>query len=401
MLEQAQCYIDHFLSQNPVSQIGAEELYSVDQKGRWFANGGQLTLSGWIKGTSPELKVRLHFDSGNTFDCVINKRPPPVAGSSGNQTVDFSVETYVPAGLHLATLEYCAISSPAWIPLCTRSLVAEISPLLLRLETAIPPVSQHRDHLIQGWCFHPQEKIRSLSVSRGLATSDLTHGIARPDVGSSYAWSNQSLSSGFSGSIELLPGDDDVVLSVSLENGAILREIIARRILVQDDALTRANEALSRRPLDTGIADSLPFCRLNEILRFGKEDTIRPFLDFGWHEPENGLRWAVGPRAGLRFRFNSAERPSSMKITVIPLIVAMKAERQRIQIILPYNTEPETLELTSAPTQEFTLHFQVLDFESNVLTVQFGFPDAARPHDLGLSNDIRLLSVAFVKLVFA
>ncbi len=407
-LRHAQDHIDCLLSEDAVSANptvqpatkpgdAAGTLYSIDQKEALYAKNGELVLTGKIRKTAPGMKVRLRTDREDVFDCSLSELP---ASSPHEQMMGFALRTYVPAGLHLVTLEYHTEQSADWIVLARRSLIAEVSALLLRIETAIPPTKSPGECVIQGWCLHPQEKIKSLSVRHGPVTSVITWGMERPDVASSYPWNSQASHAGFAGSFKIQPGEDDVVLTAHLESGLVLQEVIARRVLVPDEILNAVNDALSR-PLVEGVTTPPSFCPLNQTLYFGRNDTIRPFLESGWHAPEQGLRWAIGPRAGLRFRFKPTEFPTSMRITVVPLTVENKVERQRIHIDQPPKIAPEAVELSGSQPRELIFSLSQPATDTGELRVSFGFPDAVRPHDLGLSNDIRMLSVAFISLTFA
>jgi hypothetical protein len=79
-----------------------------------------------------------------------------------------------------------------------------------------------------------------------------------------------------------------------------------------------------------------------------------------------------------------------------------KIARQRIRLILPEGVRPEIFELKRAePTAIMWLLPGKLAHD-HVLELTFQFPDAAAPADLGLSDDVRRLSVSFIELrVFA
>jgi|GEM_PF-2048338 len=142
-------------------------------------------------------------------------------------------------------------------------------------------------------------------------------------------------------------------------------------------------------------------CELNQVLYFGRQNTAEPFLEGGWSEPAEDFRWATGRKARLRLRFGSEQKPTRAHLVLFPLLVPGRVERQRVNIELPAGTNPQVLEMTRREKHEFVVQLPPSESLSEILTLQLGFPDACVPHELGLSADMRHLSVAFMQVTFS
>jgi len=153
-------------------------------------------------------------------------------------------------------------------------------------------------------------------------------------------------------------------------------------------------QALPRRP----AANYTP----GMLLRFGQANIETPFLGEGWSEPDSTSRWTIGRKATLRLRLPSSGQPLRVRTLLYPLIAPGKITRQRVRLVNPEGAQPEMVELNRAEPTEIIWLLQGKALPEHVLDLTFQFPDAAAPVDLGLSSDIRRLSVAFLELrVFA
>jgi len=402
-LRRAQQYIDQGLINSDRRATTCK--FGIDQVTPLNSADGKLSLSGWILGADPELrKVRLRLDGGQIFDCQTAIPRPDVAAAypqdPGNLASGFSVETQIPAGFHIGTIEQRDVTGD-WAAVASLSIVAGISPIIARLEIPVPPRRPAGECQINGWCFHPQIEIESLSVRFGTTIAPLAYGLLRPDVGASYPGIAAAERSGFTGIIQLTSGKGDIVMITTLRDGSRLETVIARDIFVPYEALERATRDLLVPEPETQKTEPTATRELNVPLDFGQLQNSGVVLQRGWSEPEGGFRWAIGPRAGLKFLFSSPERPRRLSILLFPFIVPGKLDRQRININFPSGTVPDTIELTQGSHQELIIELSPLAPRSKVFHLQFGFPDACRPKDLGLSEDARLLSVGFLELTLS
>ncbi len=402
-LHRAQQHIDRCL--NPRDARDANCQFGLDQPKPLSADDGKLSLSGWIIDRTPNArKVRLRLDDGQIYDCQTALPRPDVAAAfpddPGSLASGFSLRTLIPAGFHVGTIEQCKDTGD-WTAVGSLSIWAGVSPLVARLEIPVPPSRPAGDCLIQGWCVHPQSDIASLSVRFGATIAPLDYGLLRPDVAASYPGIRGTERSGFAGTIKLDRSRNDIVMIAILRDGTRLETVIARDISVPNEALERATLDLFVPEPTAHVADSSITCQLNAPLHFGHSRIIKSFLDGGWSETQGGFRWAIGLRAGLKFLFSPAEKPRRLRLLLFPFLVPGKVDRQRINIDFPAGAVPDTIELTQDTHQEIIIEFPATASRSDVFHIQFGFPDACRPKDLGLSEDTRLLSVGFLELTLS
>jgi len=163
------------------------------------------------------------------------------------------------------------------------------------------------------------------------------------------------------------------------------------------------------RSLETMVAEpqqpraALP-CRpaaeyaLGDVLRFGHGGNAGRYLDGGWSEPAESFRWAVGRKAQMRLHVGESAAPAHVEVSLFPLLVPARVACQRLVIILPAETSPATITLSASEPTSAVFALPPNAVVDGVLTLQFHFPDACSPANLGLSGDVRLLSIAFLSL---
>ncbi len=225
--------------------------YAIDQPGALQAHLGLLKLSGWIAGsTGASFLVRLRVGSTSLFDCRVGLPRPDVSAANpslaGSKSSGFSLETIVPAGFHIGTLEYCLPELVTWTPFHTFSILAEISPLCVQLESRVMAGESDDGWHFHGWCFHPQCEIDELSIQFGPNQNKLSHGSSRPDVADDYPQFRTAIDSGFSGHLRLRPGHAPVMLTAKLRNGLLLRHILLPALNIPDRELQRATHAANK-----------------------------------------------------------------------------------------------------------------------------------------------------------
>ncbi len=234
------------------SSPGETIVYGLDHHGSLRAVQGYLRLAGWIAGESIQsAEVRLRLDEGSVFDCQVGLARPDVATAHpalrGAAASGFALEVYLPPGLAIATLEFRSPAFPGWTAFHSCSVMAELGPVHVTLESAIPTTTEDSTLYLCGWCFHPQVEIDTLQVRFGCHLSQLGYGRSRTDAGELVPWNKQALKSGFEGHVKLGPGRASLVLIATLRNGAVLERVLAEELIIPDRPLElasqRANEA--------------------------------------------------------------------------------------------------------------------------------------------------------------
>ncbi len=224
--------------------------YAIDSLAALQAPEGFLQLSGWIAWKSAEsAQVRLRLGPTSLFDCSIGESRPDVAAAHpellGAAESGFRLETYVPPGFHVGTFEYRMVGQSDWIPFHTLSIIAGLSPLFAHLECE-PPTEPTKDWYVQGWCFHPQCEIESVTVQFAHKQAVLEHGSQRPDVAGLYPQYHSALNSGFAGYFSIEPGHAPLNLKVKLRNGSVVQKIMLPALAIQDRDLERAQQLASK-----------------------------------------------------------------------------------------------------------------------------------------------------------
>lgn len=273
--------------------------------------------------------------------------------------------------------------------------------------------------LVHGYVAHLDDLLDQVRLSiaplrygagvKGKVNQSMAHGV--PVVATTIATEGMHLEDGrnvmvgdtpaaFADALHLIYTDADLwnrVAAAGLENieqhfsfAAVRQQLMTSLEGLVPDLLTQQRGMPSREAAS---------CPLNEVLHFGQLDTARPFLDSGWSEPAEGFRWATGRKARLRLRFQPDQLPRTMRLVLFPLLVPGRVDRQRVEFDLPGGISPAMVEMSTATPHEFVLQLPATLPE--IITVQFGFPDACVPQELGLSGDIRRLSVAFIQLTFS
>src|SRR4051812_7800371 len=95
----------------PSAPADRQYIYAIDGPGRLHTRAGLLQLTGWIAGwPDASVQVRLQLGPDSLFDCTTGEVRPDVAAAHpdlpGAAQSGFRLETYVPAGFHIGTLQY-------------------------------------------------------------------------------------------------------------------------------------------------------------------------------------------------------------------------------------------------------------------------------------------------------
>jgi len=78
--------------------------------------------------------------------------------------------------------------------------------------------------------------------------------------------------------------------------------------------------------------------------------------------------------------------------------VAGRIKEQRVEVVIPVGAEPAQFTIRVSEPTRLTFSLPPAASDGGALTLQFALRDAHAPSDLGLSGDLRLLSVAFIDL---
>ncbi len=151
----------------------------------------------------------------------------------------------------------------------------------------------------------------------------------------------------------------------------------------------------SSRPASRPVASYLPGTQL----KFGVGGNVGPYLGSGWSDPYDTFRWAVGRRARLAFRC-PGNAPRLVRALLYPLLAPPRLRQQRVRIEVPGGAAPSEITLTAPEPTEMIWTLPASTNMNDPFAIEFQFPDATAPSELGASADTRLLSVAFLEIKF-
>jgi len=243
---------------------------------------------------------------------------------------------------------------------------------------------------------------------KGKVNQSMSHGV--PVVGTTIAVEGMHLEDG----VNVLVGDDPQAFATAicrLHSDEELWRRLAKAGMENIEAhfsFRAVGEMLQRSlasflPQSTGGLTPLPARPAvpyvpGETLRFGHGGNVAPYLATGWAEPTDSIRWAVGRSATLRMKLPEGYRATRCSATVYPLIVAGRIKEQRVEVVIPVGAEPAQFTIRVSEPTRLTFSLPPAASDGGALTLQFALRDAHAPSDLGLSGDLRLLSVAFIDL---
>ena len=149
---------------------------------------------------------------------------------------------------------------------------------------------------------------------------------------------------------------------------------------------------------DEGFAEAttvrFPLPRWNEAdlhidMRLG--GNADAFLGAGWSNPEPHHRWAVGQESKINLPARFVATPKRIEFTVHPFIEERLRPSQRVTLFLN-DIEIDAKTLAHMETFSFIVPRKLL---GKPITLRICTPDATSPHELGLYEEKRCLSVMF------
>jgi hypothetical protein len=135
--------------------------------------------------------------------------------------------------------------------------------------------------------------------------------------------------------------------------------------------------------------------KLRESIRFSYGEVGIQFLGGGWSYPESWGVWSDGSHASIVFSKLTAV-PSSMQVEGHTVNTPLHPSQS---VNISINGVPAgRFQMSSEATSSFTVVVPQIARKSiremGVVRIDFGFPDAAQPRELGTSDDGRRLGIA-------
>lgn len=146
------------------------------------------------------------------------------------------------------------------------------------------------------------------------------------------------------------------------------------------------------------LTDLLPPIQLGQRMLFDETSASRAYLAGGWSAPEDWGTWSGGARATILLP-PLAEPASSLLIEANPLL-SSSHPKQNVELTI--NGSPAAkVTLTASSDGKFVVQIpEAIKRTSGaaLLTLEFYFPDAARPKDIGINDDDRRLALGLIAL---
>jgi hypothetical protein len=147
------------------------------------------------------------------------------------------------------------------------------------------------------------------------------------------------------------------------------------------------------------LIDLLPTLQTGQRMLLNQSGSGLAYLAGGWSHPEHWGIWSDGPKATIVLPF-SEKHATSILIEANPLL-SPSHPQQHIEVFINGVPVREiTLDTSYKGMFEVKIPESILeaDWKNNTLELEFHFPDAARPKDIGINDDVRELALGFIAI---
>jgi hypothetical protein len=121
-----------------------------------------------------------------------------------------------------------------------------------------------------------------------------------------------------------------------------------------------------------------------------------PFAVLGFGVPEPHGRWSDGPKASFTCKIPAGTKPQTVRMSTTGFV--QRERSQRMMVSINGGAQTEHIYTTSQAARELSLQLPLGKYDA--IEIQFFFPDAVSPKELGLSPDGRKLAVSVKSLEF-
>jgi O-antigen biosynthesis protein len=222
--------------------------FCIDEPKPFFASHGGIRVSGWCFDESSSTVPRVRLTVGDrTYHCETGLPRPdvgaafpqfPQAAASG-----FLLQHWMPLDYQPAHLELSA-DGAQWCRVWSRTLCAEIAPLIARVDFPLADVVDENPVTVSGWALHPQEPIESLALQVGGVSVECHYGSPRADVAANFPDLPQSNRCGFYSQITLPSQSAPLTLKARLRSGSIVVSHLDKILSVRNQPATAFLQSL-------------------------------------------------------------------------------------------------------------------------------------------------------------
>ena len=175
------------------------------------------------------------------------------------------------------------------------------------------------------------------------------------------------------------------------------------RILLREIPLVESNDAEPNERPVAETADPAGRLPLGDSALLGKwffPASLGPGegveLRGDWYAGGSDIRW-VGRQASVCFELDDGQHPMKLEFHATPFLHEPALEQQRLLVEIDGQSITE-ISMDEQQFKAYRVEFQAPVTAGNQpLCIDFGFPDARIPRDLGTSSDRRVLGAAFLK----
>ncbi|NDE62642.1 MAG: hypothetical protein EB038_10740, partial [Cyclobacteriaceae bacterium] len=161
----------------------------------------------------------------------------------------------------------------------------------------------------------------------------------------------------------------------------------------------QACQSCTKVPVDQIVRLDTFMPTLGEVIGFGRDQSTKYLLNIshGWAHPEAWGIWSDGSQAQLIIGIPQSGA-TSLTLTTRAFVTA-KHPTQEIDLIVNGQKRQEVI-LTKDNNNQITIPIAPEDRQAGQLNIDFRFKNPARPKELGMGEDQRLLSVGLERAVF-
>ncbi len=134
-----------------------------------------------------------------------------------------------------------------------------------------------------------------------------------------------------------------------------------------------------------------PIYDYHSEIRFGKGGNAYNYQIEGWSEPEEGFTWSNGNMASIFIPIRTSDADLMLNFRIFPF-VSDKLKQQDINILV---NKQKLGDLKIKAEGEYEIKIPNKYITGSSLLIQFEFPNACSPAQLGVNEDTRKLGVAF------
>lgn len=164
----------------------------------------------------------------------------------------------------------------------------------------------------------------------------------------------------------------------------------------QDFFCQNINTTVGRYKLCTDSSLAFPEISIGERLQFS-DKANSPYLEQGWSQAESWGIWSDGSTASLSIPLPE-EKAALIRMEVMPHV--NEKHPQQTIIIRINNIKVKEISLRKPDIIELNIPPSAYKSKHNMIKINFHFPDAISPAELGKNNDTRKLSLGLVSLQF-